>query len=79
MASYRVRFEGPSTLALDVATELADAHGIDLVSSDQPSLLGNGTVALTVVVEAGDDDILDAVANIRKRLPEGSSLTMLAG
>jgi hypothetical protein len=60
---------GPITLALRVATTLADADGVELISSDQPVTLGNGTVALNVMVEAELDVVVEAVAGIRRELP----------
>jgi hypothetical protein len=66
---HRVRFVGPITLALRVATTLADVDGVELISSDQPVTLGNGTVALNVLVEAELDVVVEAVAGIRRELP----------
>jgi len=77
--AVRVRFEGPSTVALQVATELADADGIDLISSEPPSTVGEGTVALTVVVEGTERAVAEAVSRIRELLPGGTSLEALGG
>jgi hypothetical protein len=49
---YRIRFEGPAALAVRVATGLADADGVELTSSEQPSILDESTVELDVAVEA---------------------------
>jgi hypothetical protein len=66
---HRVRFVGPTALALRVATTLADADGVELISSDQPVTLGHGTVALNVMVEAELDAVVEAVAGIRREMP----------
>ena len=74
MTTYRVRFEGPSGLTLRVATALADANGVDLISSDQPLSLADGLVALNVAVEGPFDAVADAVAKIRDGLPSDASI-----
>jgi hypothetical protein len=79
VTSFRVRFEGPATLALQVATELADADGIELVASEHPSTLEEGRVELTVVVAGTEQAVGDAVARISEMLPEGSSLATVNG
>jgi hypothetical protein len=71
---YRVRFEGPSALTLRVATALADASGVELISSDQPLNLANGKIALSVAVEGAFDAVADAVAKIRDDLPSDASI-----
>jgi hypothetical protein len=72
--NFRVRFEGPASLALSVATALADADGVELISSDQPAALDDGMVALNVTVEGAFDAVADAVAGIRDEIPSGASL-----
>jgi hypothetical protein len=72
--SYRVRFEGPPPLALRVATALADASGVELISSDPPLNLADGKVALNVAVEGAFDAVADAVATIRGDLPSDASI-----
>ena len=51
VTSFRVRFEGPVALVVDVATALADAEGVELTSSDQPITVDEGVVALDLTVE----------------------------
>jgi len=70
---YRVSFKGPSALTLRVATALADANGVELISSDQP-LNVEGKVALNVAVEGAFDAVADAVAKIRGDLPSDASV-----
>ena len=74
MATYRVRFEGPPPLALRVATALADADGVELLSSDQPLTLDESIIALNVTVDGTFDAVTDAVASVRGELPSGASI-----
>lgn len=74
MTVYRIRFEGPAALAMGVATALADADGVDLTSSKQPSILDKNTVELSVSVEGNRDAVARAVATIRAELPDGASI-----
>ncbi len=76
---HRIRFEGPTALAVGVATALADADGVDLTSSASPTALGDGAVALEMVVEATDDDAAAAVDAIRRDLPAGASIERSPG
>ena len=71
---YRIRFEGPSVLAVQVATELADADGIDLTSSKPPLALDAHTFALEMTVEATPAAVDAAVESISRDLPEGASI-----
>lgn len=74
MTVYTIRFKGPAALAVGVATELADADGVDLTSSAQPSILDQHTVELIVSVEGTRDDVAAAVSNISDTLPHGASI-----
>ena len=78
MTAYRVRFEGPAALAVGVATALADADGVELISSEPLSNRGANTVQLDVAVEGAGDDVAGAVASIRDGLPVGASLEIVA-
>jgi hypothetical protein len=71
---YRIRFEGPAALAMGVATALADAAGVDLTSSKQPSIVDKNTVELNLSVEGTRDAVARAVATIRDELPDGASI-----
>jgi hypothetical protein len=71
---YRIRFEGPASLALSVATALADADGVELISSEAPTVLAGNTVALDVAVEGAPDSVGDAVTGIRDGLPSGATI-----
>jgi hypothetical protein len=79
VTNYRVRIEGPAELALSIATALADADGVDLVASDQPVTVDATRVALNVTVDGAFDDVADAVASIRGRIPTGVSIEIVGG
>ncbi len=79
MANFRVKFEGPAALALRVATALADADGVELISSDQPVTLDDSMVALNVTVEGAFEAVADAVASIRGEIPSGASIEITGG
>ncbi len=79
MSKYRVRFEGPAAFALSVATALADADGIELISSDQPVAVDENIVALNVTVEGEFDAVADAVASIRGGMPTEASIEISSG
>jgi len=76
VTAHRIRFEGPAALAVQVATALADADGVELTSSAQPSLLDGGRVRLDVVVAGTHRDVAGAVAAIDGDLPGGASLAI---
>ena len=64
-------------MAVSVATELADADGVDLISSEPPSVVGVDTVRLVVAVEAELESVTDAVASIRAGMPTGASIEIV--
>ncbi len=65
------------SLALRVATALADADGVDLTSSDAPRTLASGAVDLAITVDGASDDVLDAVGTVRAWLPAGASIEIV--
>ena len=79
VSNYRVRFEGPAALAISVATALADADGVELISSDQPLTLDENIIALDVTVEGAFDAVADAVARIRGGMPTDASIEISSG
>ena len=79
VSNFRVRFEGPGALALSVATALADADGVELLSSDQPVTLDENIVALNVTVAAAFDAVADAVARIRSAMPAEATIKISSG
>ena len=74
MTVYRIRFEGPAALALRIATALADADGVELISSERPSIRDDNTVELLLAVEGTFDAVAGAVAGIRDGMPSGASI-----
>lgn len=75
MTAYRVRYDGPRDRAVEIATVLADAPGVDLTSSSPPQQTDGG-VRLELVVEGEADDVLDAVGAARADLPAGARLAL---
>lgn len=71
---HKIRFEGPAALAVRVATALADADGVELTSSAQPSILDENTVELNLSVEGARDAVAVAVSSISDELPDGASI-----
>ena len=71
---YRVVFEGPASLAIGVATALADADGVELISSDPLSVVDVDTVRLGLAVEGASEFVTDAIASIRDGLPTGATI-----
>ncbi|MDQ4097319.1 MAG: hypothetical protein M3144_05560 [Actinomycetota bacterium] len=78
MTTLRVTYEGPSSLAVPTATQLADAEGVELTSSEAPEKRsgGRGEVRLRLTVEGSTDAVLDAVARVREGLPAGATLSI---
>jgi len=66
-------------VVLRVATELAEADGVELTSSDKPVNLDEGKVALAVTVEGQFDAVADAIAGIRGGLPSTASIGLTDG
>ncbi len=75
MTVYQIRFEGPSTLAVSIARELADADGVELIS--EALTVEQGVVKLVVDVEATSDAVTDAVAQVRGGLPPDTSIAIV--
>ena len=61
-------------MVVSVVTQLADADGIDLTSSAQPSILNDDTVELDVSVDGSHEAVAAAVANISDGLPDGARI-----
>jgi hypothetical protein len=61
-------------MAVRVATAVADADGVELMSSEPPSLVDAGTVALEMAVEGDADSVSRAVAMLRDGLPRDASI-----
>ena len=77
VTTFRIRFEGPAALAVQVATALADADGVELTSSQQPAIVGENTVALDMSVDGTPTDVEAAVSSISDGLPAGASIELV--
>ncbi|MEO8267160.1 MAG: hypothetical protein ABI706_16770 [Ilumatobacteraceae bacterium] len=77
MTVYRIRFTGPAALVVRLATDLADADGVELTSSEQPSIVDENSVELGVSVQGTHDDVTRAVSSIRDELPKGASVEIV--
>jgi len=77
VTTHQVKYEGPSSLAVGVATLLADAEGIDLTSAKQEQPEGSlGTVLMALIVEGTTEDVIAAVGQIGDGLPAEASITV---
>ncbi len=78
MARHQVKYEGPASFAVRVATLLADADGIDLTSAEKQEY-GDGTtetVLLVLTVEGKLEAVMAAVRSIGARLPAEATITL---
>jgi hypothetical protein len=78
MTRHRVRFEGPASLAVSTATLVADATGLELVSSDPPQRLDDGDdrVRLALTVQGPMDAVLTALERINADLPPEAAVIL---
>ena len=78
MTTHQVKYEGPSSLAVRVATLLADAEGIELRSAEKQEDEGRSaeTVLLALTVEGTSEEVAAAVGAIGDGLPAGASITV---
>lgn len=76
MAATRIRIVGPTALAMSTVTQIADAIGIELTSSEPPvrSEGLDGSVVLVVTVEGTDEAVRAAIGSVRCGLPAGASI-----
>ena len=81
MGAYRIRYEGPSSLAVRAATMLAEAEGVKLTSSQPPERRpGPVEVAvLALTLEGAPGAVMDAVEVVRGRLPADVTITIEDG
>lgn len=79
VTKHRVEYRGPSSLAVQVATLLADAEGVDLRSAEKQDQGGGAVeeeVLLALTVEGTTEVVAAAVGSIRAGLPGGASITI---
>lgn len=81
MTTYRVTYQGPPSLAVETATKLADAEGIELTASAMPpdGRLEGGDALLTLTVEGAPHAVAAAVEQLRAGLPPGATITLEDG
>lgn len=78
VTTHQVKYEGPSSHAMRVATELADAEGIELMSAEREQGEGGPAeaVLLTLTVEASAEAVMAAVNAVQGELPPGARVTV---
>jgi len=77
VSTFQITFVGPATSAVRIATLLADAHGVDLISSETPTVRDDDSVELAVVVEGSVGDVDVALTAIRRDLPSDASIELV--
>jgi hypothetical protein len=78
VTTHKVTYEGPATLAVEVARALADADGIELTGATEPEQRGD-VVVLALTIEATADMVVAAVHGIGEGLPDGATITVVSG
>ena len=79
MTTHHVKYEGPSSLAVHVATLLADAEGIDLTSAEkQEPTDGSVETVLALTVEGTTEAVMAAVRSVGAGLPAEARITVEA-
>jgi hypothetical protein len=68
--------EAPTAAALQVVTALADADGIELVSSGHPSKLDDEMVVLLVEVDGSRAAVESAIGAISAALADRASISL---
>ncbi len=79
MTAHRIVYTGPSSLAVQAATLLADADGVELTASERPQVTdaATDTVVLAVTVEGTPDAVAEAVALLEDQLPDGATVEVV--
>jgi hypothetical protein len=78
MAAHQITYEGPSSLAVRAATMLADADGVELVSSQPPERRDKAAdkVVLAFAVEGTAKAVMAAVRIVGDSLPPTATMTI---
>lgn len=78
VTAHRITYEGPAALAVQAATLIADATGIELTSANSPEPLDGrpDVVRLALEVEGTEDDVVAAVSAVGAGLPDGAGLAL---
>jgi hypothetical protein len=78
MAAHQITYEGPSSLAVRAATMLADADGVELVSSQPPERRDKAAdkVVLAFTVEGRAKAVKAAVRIVGDSLPPTATMSI---
>jgi hypothetical protein len=78
MAAHQITYEGPPSLVVRAATMLADADGVELVSSQPPERRDQGAdkVVLAFTVEGTANAVMAAVRLVGESLPPTATMTI---
>jgi hypothetical protein len=78
VTTHQVKYEGPSSFAVRVATLLADADGIELKSAEKQEYGDGpaGVVLLALSVEGTSEAVMAAVRSIAAGLPTEARITL---
>lgn len=78
MPTHQVKYEGPPSLAVSVATVLADAEGVELTAAEKPERFGGSveSVLLAMTVEGTTEAVTAAVGLISGGLPAEASISI---
>jgi hypothetical protein len=78
VATYRITYEGPSALALETATKLAEADGIELTASLPPQRRDDTSdaVVLVVTVDGTPEAVSDAMRSVGAELADEATLSV---
>lgn len=75
MSVFRIIYRGPASRAVEAATTLAAADGVELKSSERQARDEDAnTAVLILTVEATREAIADAVTLVRDGLPAGATV-----
>lgn len=76
VSTHRITYQGPAALAIQVAEAVAEAEGVELTGSAPPERGDGDTVVLVLTVSATAEAVIDAVSDVRTRLPAAATLTL---
>lgn len=75
MTVFQISYRGPMSRAVEAATALAAADGVELKSSERTERDDDAqTVVLVLTVEATTEAIADALTLVRDGLPSGAAV-----
>lgn len=78
VTNHQVKYEGPSALAVQVATLLADAEGIDLKSAEkQEDPDGSVETVLVLTLDGTPDAVAAAVGAVGTGLPADARISVV--